>query len=481
MTTLMIYSIKSAIIIALLYIPYSLMLGKEKLFSFNRKILLCILVCSLTLPLLNLSYLSLDKHPVVHTAQYQMIEIGIPIKQQNASNTGSTSQSRTLSWFTLLSILYLTGMLSILILRVIQFHRMRKQIRGGTLWKENENGITTYCHMEDVNPFSWMNNIVISNKDYEANGREIILHEKGHILSHHSYDIILLTIVEIVHWWNPLIYLLRTSLHDVHEYEADDYVLRTGITLRAYTTLLIKKAISISPYTFANQFNHCQTKKRIKMMNKEQTNPWKRSKALYVFPVAFLALCAFATPKFTEPTKNAGMPSCIESSTSKLMITEASSPNPSSKDKINRPAEYPGGEAKLMEYLIRNIKYPDIATSTSIQGKVMVRFIVEEDGTLNHFETTFNDKRFKARQNETTVTAYQKEDLEKLTDSEKIALAEKALRTAAVRVLKATKKWNPAIEHGKKVRSNVIVPITFKLSSEKSHIHGYATGIQQDK
>ena len=151
-----------------------------------------------------------------------------------------------------------------MMLRVIQFHRMRKQIHGGTLWKENENGITTYCHLEDVNPSSWMNNIVISKKDYEANGREIILHEKGHILSHHSYDIILLTIVEIVQWWNPLIYLLRTSLHDVHEYEADDYVLSTGITLRAYTTLLIKKAISISPYTFANQLNHCQTKKESK-------------------------------------------------------------------------------------------------------------------------------------------------------------------------------------------------------------------------
>ena len=195
------------------------------------------------------------------------------------------------------------------------------------------------------------------------------------------------------------------------------------------------------------------------MMNKEQTNPWKRSKALYVFPVAFLALCAFATPKFTEPTKNAGMPSCIESSTSKLMITEASSPNPSSKDKIDRPAEYPGGEVKLMEYLMRNIKYPDIATSTGTQGKVMVRFIVEEDGTLSHFETTYNDKKLIARQNETTVTAYQKEVLEKFTESEKIALAEKVqkrtISTATLLAFSRTSSESNSIQTKKGKPSSV--------------------------
>jgi hypothetical protein len=146
-----------------------------------------------------------------------------------------------------------------------------------------------------------MKNIVINKKDYDEAGREIVLHEMGHIRGCHSWDVVLLTLVQMLQWWNPLCYVLGISLRDVHEYEADNFVLEQGVSAQGYQLLLIRKAVGSGSYAFANSFNHSLTKKRITMMKKSKSNPWMRSKALYVIPVAALALSAFATPKFVAP------------------------------------------------------------------------------------------------------------------------------------------------------------------------------------
>lgn len=310
MTELMIYAIKSAIALTLLYIPYTLMLRREKQFRFNRIVLLSILAASLVLPLLNVSSLSVDDNPVVHVAQQQVIEMGVPVKQAKVESVAVSdyvyedSQSWfVVSWFAVLSLIYIIGMAVVLLMRLYELSRMGRVIRGGALWKDNQDGITIYCHSDNVAPFSWMRYIVISQQDYESNGREIILHEQGHIRHHHSLDILLLTVVEMLQWWNPVVYLLGISLRDIHEYEADDHVLQAGVSLRNYTTLIIRKAVGASPYVFSNNFNHSLTKKRIYMMNKKQSKPWMRYKVLYAIPIAFFTLSVFATPKFVEASK----------------------------------------------------------------------------------------------------------------------------------------------------------------------------------
>lgn len=307
MTALMIFAIKSAIALTLLYIPYTLMLRREKLFRFNRVVLLGILTGSLLLPLFNVSSLSVDDNPVVHVAQQQVIEMGVPIRQAKVGNAASEayvyedSQSLlAVSWFTVLSLIYIIGMAVVLTMRLLQLARMGRVIRGGALWMDSRDGITIYCHSDDVAPFSWMRSIVISQQDYDSHGREIILHEEGHIRYHHSIDILLLTVVEMLQWWNPVVYLLGISLRDIHEYEADAHVLQSGISLRDYTTLIIRKAMGASPFVFSNNFNHSLTKKRIYMMNKKQSKPWMRYKVLYAIPIAFFTLSVFATPKFVE-------------------------------------------------------------------------------------------------------------------------------------------------------------------------------------
>ena len=296
-------------VLSMLYLPYVLMLRRESFFRFNRMMLLGILFFSLVLPLCNISCMSLDHQPVVQAAQLQILELGIPIHvlpEVQVIADGTVKYGTTgFSIFLLVSILYIFGMIILLAMRLWQVGRLQLGLRKGILWQQEESGVRIYCHAEDVSPFSWMRSIVISQKDYDEAGREIVLHEMGHIQAHHSWDVVLLTLVQMLQWWNPLAYVLGISLRDVHEYEADDYVLRQGISAQSYQLLIIKKAVGSGSYAFANSFNHSLTKKRITMMKNSSSNPWMRSKALYVIPVAALALSAFATPKFVAPIQEA--------------------------------------------------------------------------------------------------------------------------------------------------------------------------------
>ena len=298
------YSIKSAIVLSMLYLPYILMLRRESFFRFNRMVLLGILLLSLVLPLCNIPWMSLDHQPVVQAAQLQMLELGIPVHVLPEVQVLAEKQEEsffTFSLFHLFTFIYIIGMVTLLMARLWQIARLQFGLRRGVLWHNDEQGIRIYCHSGDVAPFSWMRNIVINEKDYDEAGREIVLHEMGHIQSRHSWDVVLLTLVQMLQWWNPLCYVLGISLRDVHEYEADNFVLEQGISAQGYQLLLIRKAVGSGGYPFANSFNHSLTKKRITMMKKSKSNPWMRSKALYVIPVAALALSAFATPKFVAP------------------------------------------------------------------------------------------------------------------------------------------------------------------------------------
>lgn len=292
-------------VLTMLYLPYMLMLRRESFFRFNRMVLLGILLLSLVLPLCNVPWMSLDRQPVMQAAQLQMLELGIPVhvlpEVQVIASPLRGGREGSFSLFHLFTFIYIIGMVVLLSMRLWQIARLQFGLKRGVLWHNDEQGVRIYCHSGDVAPFSWMRNIVINEKDYNEAGREIILHEMGHIQGRHSWDVVLLTLVQMLQWWNPLCYVLGISLRDVHEYEADNFVLEQGVSAQGYQLLLIRKAVGSGSYAFANSFNHSLTKKRITMMKKMKSNPWMRSKALYVIPVAALALSAFATPKFVAP------------------------------------------------------------------------------------------------------------------------------------------------------------------------------------
>lgn len=476
MNELLLYTIKSAFVLGILYVPYTLLLRKEDFFRFNRLTLLGILALSIGLPLCNIPALSADNQPVVHAAQLQMIEIGIPIMQM-ADETDGPSHTSSPTWFQVASLIFLLGMMTVLCLRLIQMGKMGSEIRKGSLWHSVEDGVDIHCHAGAVAPYSWLHHIVISLEDYEKNGHEIILHEKGHIHNLHSFDILLLTLVEMLQWWNPLVYMLGMSLRDVHEYEADDYVLHQGVSLRDYQNLLIRKAVGASSYTFANNFNHSLTKKRITMMCKKKSNPWMRSKALYAVPMVAIALSAFATPAFVNPIEK-DMESGGTSSLTEGKVTNNFPIGQTDQQKKKRTAkmkgdkvldtcdklpEFEGGQEQLMKLLQANVRYPETAQSMGVQGRIVVEFIVEKDGSVSDVKVCKKDIT-PSLESATVITYADEEDKPKPTEEE-LRKATKALEEETIRVARLTSgKWTPGEQDGQKVRVKFSLPLTFRLN-----------------
>ncbi|MGN0217959.1 MAG: TonB family protein [Bacteroidaceae bacterium] len=476
MNELLLYTIKSAFVLGILYVPYTLLLRKEDFFRFNRLTLLGILALSVGLPLCNIPALSADNQPVVHAAQLQMIEIGIPIMQM-ADETDGPSHTSSPTWFQVASLIFLLGMMTVLCLRLIQMGKMGSEIRKGSLWHSVEDGVDIHCHAGAVAPYSWLHHIVISLEDYEKNGHEIILHEKGHIHNLHSFDILLLTLVEMLQWWNPLVYMLGMSLRDVHEYEADDYVLHQGVSLRYYQNLLIRKAVGASSYTFANNFNHSLTKKRITMMCKKKSNPWMRSKALYAVPMVAIALSAFATPAFVNPIEkdmeSGGTSSLTEGKvTNNFPIgqTDQQKKKGTAKmkgdkvlDTCDKLPEFEGGQEQLMKLLQANVRYPETAQSMGVQGRIVVEFIVEKDGSVSDVKVCKKDIT-PSLESATVITYADEEDKPKPTEEE-LRKATKALEEETIRVARLTSgKWTPGEQDGQKVRVKFSLPLTFRLN-----------------
>lgn len=96
-------------------------------------------------------------------------------------------------------------------------------------------------HNRDIAPFSWMGYIVISRKDLEENGREILIHELAHIHNRHSWDLLVADVCIFFQWFNPASWLLKQELQNIHEFEADETVIKEGVDAKQYQLLLIKK------------------------------------------------------------------------------------------------------------------------------------------------------------------------------------------------------------------------------------------------
>ena len=162
-------------------------------------------------------------------------------------------------------------------------------IRQGEPVRE-EDGCRILVTERNIDPFSWMKYIVLSRKDWEIPHESILAHEKAHIAYGHSIEILLVDVLSALQWFNPAIWMLRADLKELHEYEADDAVLRAGANLREYQYLLIRKAVSKSGYSVANSFNHSILKNRITMMSKSRSPLTRGLRALWLLPLVCLAI-----------------------------------------------------------------------------------------------------------------------------------------------------------------------------------------------
>ena len=295
-----VYILKSSVCLAVFYLFYRLLLSRETFHRFNRVALLSILLLSCLLPLVEVT---VEKQTEVHQTMMTLEQWLMLADMMNTTNVAELQiEEVTVTWIQVALLVYLAGILLFAFRNGYSLLKLGNLLRSGRkedLSKYTDGGekVTLIVHDHDIAPFSWMKYIVISQKDLDENGREILIHELAHIQNRHSWDLLVADICIFFQWFNPASWLLKQELQNIHEYEADETVIEKGVDAKQYQLLLIKKAVGTRLYSMANSFNHSSLKKRITMMLKEKSSPWARLKYLYVLPLAAIAITAFARPE----------------------------------------------------------------------------------------------------------------------------------------------------------------------------------------
>ena len=279
MISFLIYEGKVAIALAVFYMFYRLMLRKETFHRLNRVVLVGTVVLAFVLPLCIITI----HRPMEMDAQ------ALVLSELPADGMAQVVEESAPWWPVALTILFWAGAAFVLVRVMVSILSIVRVVRRGEVVRE-EKGCKIVVTERDIDPFSWMRFIVLSRKDWEGNPAPIITHEKAHIGYGHSVELLIVDVLSAFQWFNPAIWMLRADLQELHEYEADDAVLRAGTNIKEYQYLLIRKAASKSGYSVANSFNHSILKNRITMMSKSKTPPLRGLRVLWVLPLVCLAI-----------------------------------------------------------------------------------------------------------------------------------------------------------------------------------------------
>lgn len=441
-----IYILKSSVCLVLFYLFFRLLLSKETFHRFNRMALLGVLFFSLLIPCIEVT----TRHQVEVQQAVLSIEQLLLMAELEATpaNVGAVQETSAISWVQIVLLVYLAGILFLACRNIYSLICLFRLIHSGK-HEKLEKGVTLVVHNQEIAPFSWMNYIVISRKDLEENGREILIHEMAHIHHRHSVDLLVADICIFFQWFNPGAWLLKQELQNVHEYEADETVINEGVNAKEYQLLLIKKAVGTRLYSMANSFNHSKLKKRITMMLKEKSNPWARLKYLYVLPLAAIAVTAFARPEISEKMEEISavkVNDLAEIVQEKVLQDTVKVSKDEKKDDlvvsgvkskeeeeivifevVEQMPEYPGGMSALQKYLSEKIAGSPMKGKAG--GRVMVGFTVAETGKIKDVRVLQSD--------------------------------EASLNQEAERIVSEMPDWIPGKQRGRPVPVKYTVPIRF--------------------
>lgn len=315
MAGFLIFILRWAVAVSLLYIPYRMIMRHRAPHSLNRMLLAVTLILGFLLP-----FGSIFKT----TAGNAISRSRSVLEQQFAhSQNPEDRYSPELLWYAdgsdivkmpislfedhvyliinILIALYLTGVVYFGTTYFFQFVHLEQMIR-------ESRKIRTKHLCEDVNiivnenvsvPFSWMNWVILPPED--AKESAIVVHELAHARLHHSWDTLFCDITCLMLWWLPFIWMLRQDLQDVHEYQADQCVLRSGVTLDEYTEILIDRATVTRANTVVSALNQSPIKRRLIMLFSKPFSRWSFCKAVYLLPIILLSVTIFAQPKLFGP------------------------------------------------------------------------------------------------------------------------------------------------------------------------------------
>ena len=443
------YILRSAICLVLFYLGYRLLLNRDTFHRFNRYALLSGFVLAALLPFVRVA---VEQPSPLGQAMYDMEEwmrLATPVEPAAVA-------SPAFSFYSIGLAIYLVGMLFFAVRFLWGVANLFRLIRSGHCERLADGGWLV-VHRLPLAPFSWLRYIFLSECDMQSKPELILAHEQAHIRMGHTWDLLFTELFLWLQWFNPAAWLLRKELQSVHEFEADAAVLGMGYDSKEYKLLLIEKAVGSSRYTLANSFNHSSLINRITMMQKRKSNPWARMKYAFVLPVAATAVAVFARPEISQQmseissAKITDLSRMVQTAAAEMPRPEAVDTMTTSKevtvigyaqftDKVYESVEvmpeFPGGQAELLKFVAKSIKYPTEAQRRGAQGRVIVKFVVETNGSISNIHVV--------------------KGIDPLLDAE------------AIRVCTTMPTWAPARQEGKAVRCYYTIPVTFGLVKAES-------------
>lgn len=465
----------SGIMLLCMYLPYKLLLAGERQHRFNRAVIICMYLVAVTVPLLpRISFPVGETANEAATTAIGNITIG--------HLTGGIIAPETSVWIRVVLWIYIVGIIATLLKFLWSYVRLMHIIRSGR--KEKRNGYTlVVVDKAGISPFSWRKYVVVGDPKDADECSAVMVHELRHLSAGHSIDIFIAQLYAILVWYNPVSWLMIDELKTVHEYEADEAVIDSGANLKEYQMLLIKKTAGARLPSLANSLNHSKLQKRVTMMYQSKSKLAGKFSSLALLPALAIGMAVVSIPAVASVISDASEATLVESShkvsknsdnaetavvsavpvsdamassetvASESMDASSEMEEPISENAVEDPveaelpaekeqkdvfvavekqAEFPGGIQALMHWLSMNIRYPESAQQGNIQGRVIVKFVVNADGTISHPVV--------------------------------LKGVETSLDNEALRVVRAMPKWIPAENQGQKVASYFNIPISFKLT-----------------
>lgn len=335
--------------------------------------------------------------------------------------------------------------------------------------------------------------------------REVLIHEQTHVRQWHTLDVLFSQLVCILFWWNPATWVMRREVRLNLEFIADAAVIGRQANKREYQYRLLGFTTQKNVATIANNFNVLPLKRRISMMNSRRTSRTGMLKYILFVPLAAALLLASnvdalartiadkaknplvivddqrsdlaqlqqvvpeqidhitvftaetATQVYGEEAKDGAI----------LIETKQSAPDDNIYDNVEVMPEFPGGQEALYTEMYTRVKYPAAAQENGVQGRVMVSFVVEKDGTLSDVRATEVCDSAGHKLSEMVVTAYKPEmtpeEAEQAKQQEQLINGMKALGKESERVVKLLPRWKPGQQKGQPVRVSYVMPVVFKL------------------
>ena len=454
-----IYLIKINVALMLLYGFYRLTVSRDTFFGLRRLTLWLIYAVALMVPALNLEYWVRDT-PTMASMANVYADTFYPVVVVKA-------QAPSLTWMDMLLGIYWAGV-AVLSLRLVW--QLFSIIRLAVISRKQEvEGIMVHLLRGEGSPFSFFRWVFMYPSSLDGKQlHEVMVHECTHVSGLHSLDTLFSELFSIACWFNPFAWLMKQEVRMNLEYLADESVLSDGNARKSYQYHLLGLAYRQPNEStkIANNFNLLPLKKRIKMMNKRRTSEIGKAKYLLFAPLAGALLMVSniesvareiggQVPEVAEVQQKADqalnadvavanpMAKAEEAKAAELAKAEAkasdvTAPADTTKNVVYDVTEtmpqFPGGQGVMMKYLAANIKYPASAVKAKKQGRVIVAFVIQKDGSV--------------------------------TNARIVRSVDPELDAEALRIVKAMPNWTPGTQDGKPVNVNYTIPVVFSLYKE---------------